>query len=74
MFHLASFYSASLLLGYFLFETWPFAYVRMGFGLAESMLITTAVINVHHFIVDAYIWRLRRGTNYAIVTETAPAL
>jgi hypothetical protein len=74
VFHVASFYAASLLLGYLLFEVWPFAYVRMGFGLAESMLITTAVINVHHFIVDAYIWRLRRGTNYAIVTETAPAL
>jgi hypothetical protein len=74
VFHAVSFYAASLVLGYFLFEVWPFAYVRMGFGLAESLLITSAVINVNHFIVDAYIWRLRRGTNYSIVTQAAPAI
>jgi hypothetical protein len=33
----------------------------------------TAVINIHHFVVDAYIWRLRRDPNYRIVTGTEPA-
>jgi hypothetical protein len=36
-----------------------------------------AIINIHHFIVDAYIWRLRRDPNYAVVTsatERGPAM
>ena len=31
-----------------------------------------AVINIHHFIVDAFIWRLRRDPNYRVVIG-APA-
>jgi len=27
-----------------------------------------AAINVHHFIVDAFIWRLRKDSNYAVVS------
>src|SRR5262249_19003521 len=73
-FHAASFYAACLALGYLLFNVWPWAYVRMGFGLAESMLLSTATINVHHFIVDASIWRLKRGSNTRIVAAPAPSL
>jgi hypothetical protein len=72
-FHAAWFYGACLLLGYLLFQVWPFAYVAAGFGWAESLLLVTAVINIHHFVVDAYIWRLRRDPNYRIVTGTEPA-
>ena len=32
-----------------------------GFGPAESVLLVVAVINIHHFIVDAYIWKLTPG-------------
>jgi hypothetical protein len=67
--HAASFYLPCLAIGYLLFEIWPFAYVLMGFGIAESMLLVTAVINLHHFIVDAYIWKLRQAPNYKIVTD-----
>jgi hypothetical protein len=67
--HTATFYLACLALGYLLFEIWPFAYVLMGFGLAESMLLVAAVINLHHFIVDAFIWKLRQAPNYKIVTD-----
>ena len=63
-----SFYASSLALGYLLFYVWPFAYRLAGFGLAESMLLCAAVINIHHFIVDRYIWRLRRDSNYRVVT------
>jgi hypothetical protein len=72
-YHSALFYLACLLLGFLLFQVWPFAYVAAGFGWAESLLLVTAVINIHHFVVDAYIWRLRRDPNYRIVTETVPA-
>ncbi len=74
--HAARFYGACLLLGYGLFQVWPLAYVAAGFGWAESVLLVTAVINIHHFVVDAYIWRLRRDSNYRVVMTglaTAPA-
>jgi hypothetical protein len=74
LYHAASFYALSLGLGYLLFQVWPFAFRAAGFGWAESVLLVTAAINVHHFIVDAYIWRLRRDPNYRVVTDTAAAV
>jgi hypothetical protein len=64
------FYAACLLLAYLLFQLWPQAYVTAGFTLTESMLLVVAVINIHHFIVDAYIWKLRKDRNYKVVTAT----
>ena len=61
------FCGACLVLGYLLFHVWPYAYVMAGFGLAESMLMCAAVVNLHHFIVDRYIWRLRRDPGNASV-------
>lgn len=55
--HAAKFYGACLLLGYGLFYCWPHAYMWAGAGAAESLLLVTAVVNIHHFIVDRYIWR-----------------
>ncbi len=57
LYHIGKFYGLSLLLGYALFSICPYAWVMAGFGLGESMLLVTAVINIHHFIVDAYIWK-----------------
>jgi hypothetical protein len=71
--HTLRFYLACVVLGYFLFQVWPYAYVAAGFGYAESMLLVTAVVNIHHFVVDAYIWRLRRDPNYRIVTDAVLA-
>jgi hypothetical protein len=34
---------------------------------AVDYLLIVAVINIHHFIVDAFIWRLRRDPSYAAV-------
>jgi hypothetical protein len=53
----AKFYCACLILGYGLFYCWPHAYMWVGAGAAESLLLVIAVINIHHFIVDRYIWR-----------------
>lgn len=70
--HALLFYAACLGLAWALFSVWPHAYVLMGFGWAESVLLTVAAVNVHHFIVDAYIWRLRGDSNYRVV-EAADA-
>ena len=58
LYHTLWFYGACILLGYGLFNCWPRAYMLAGFGPAESVLLVVAVINIHHFIVDAYIWKL----------------
>jgi hypothetical protein len=70
-YHAGSFYLRCLLLGYLLFQILPLAYVLLGFGLAESALIVITIINLHHFIVDAYIWKLRQDSNYKLVTDAA---
>jgi hypothetical protein len=72
-YHAATFYLACLALAYLLFNTWPYAFVAAGFGLVESTLLVVAVVNIHHFLVDAYIWRLRRDPNYRVVSEELPA-
>jgi hypothetical protein len=69
--HGVFFYLVCLALGYLLFQAWPHAYVLLGFGYSESVLLVIAVINIHHFIVDAFIWRLRKDPNYAIVSQGA---
>jgi hypothetical protein len=69
----ASFYAWCLVLAYGLFHLWPRAYVLAGFSYAQSYLLIVSVINVHHFIVDAYIWRLRRDPSYAAAAAVGPA-
>jgi len=72
-YHAFRFYLLSLALGYLLFQVWPLAGVAVGFSFAQSMLLGAAVINLHHFVVDAYIWRLRGDPNYQIVMGDAAA-
>jgi hypothetical protein len=72
--HAAAFYACCLGLGYVLFQVWPHAFVLAGFSYAESMLLVVAVINIHHFIVDAFIWRLRRDPSYAAAAASVPAV
>lgn len=73
-YHTLTFYGVCLALGYALFHVWPHAYALAGFNLEKSMLLVTAVVNLHHFVVDAYIWRLRKDPNYRnVVEEAVPA-
>ena len=65
--HALWFYGTCVALGYGLFQCWPYAYRLAGFGMVESLLMVIGVINIHHFVVDAYIWRLRRDRNYQTV-------
>ena len=70
--HAVIFYGKTLALGYGLFYCWPYAYVWAGAGLVESMLLVTATINVHHFIVDRYIWRLGTPSKARSTVDTPP--
>jgi len=58
-FHAIAFYAMCVPLGYAMFQCLPWFYLWSGFGMVESVLLVTAVINIHHFVVDAYIWRLK---------------
>jgi len=73
-FHTATFYVTCLILGWVLFFRWPQAYWLFGFPIVQSGLLVTATINIHHFVVDAFIWKLRRDPNYQTVVDVpAPA-
>jgi hypothetical protein len=72
LYHAAFFYTACVGLAYLLFNAWPYAFVAAGFGMVESALLVIAVVNIHHFLVDAYIWRLRKDPNYKVVSQAAP--
>ena len=69
--HALGFYGVCLILGYALFQVLPLGFLVAGFGWAQSVVLVIAAINVHHFIVDAYIWRLRRDPNYRVVVSPA---
>jgi hypothetical protein len=64
---IAIFYGVCVALGYALFQCWPYGYVLVGFGTVESTLMVIAAINVHHFVVDGFIWRIRKDPNYQTV-------
>jgi hypothetical protein len=69
--HAGGFYLRCVALGYVLFQLVPLAYLLLGFGLAESALVVITIINLHHFIVDAYVWKLRQDSNYKVVADAA---
>ena len=69
--HVIGFYGVCLALGYALFQLLPLGFLAAGFGWAQTVLLVIAAINIHHFIVDAYIWRLRRDPNYRVVVSPA---
>ena len=71
-FHALWFYGASLILGYGLFVLMPLAGKLAGFEYYDARLVVVALVNIHHFVVDAYIGRLGRGdSNRAIVGGVA---
>ncbi len=70
-YHVAWFYLASLALGYGLFNVLPLAFILVGFGKLESVLLVVATINIHHFIVDGYIWRLKKSDGNRRIVDAA---
>jgi hypothetical protein len=70
LYHVLWFYGVSLLLGYGLFNSLPLAYVFAGFGMVESMFLVVAAINIHHFIVDGFIWRLKKSDSNRRIVDS----
>jgi len=64
----ASFYGVSFLLAILLFFVMPLIYVPFGYTATQSFALMTWVINLHHFIVDGFIWR----TKPAVTTPALP--
>lgn len=57
-FHGAWFYGLSFVLAGFLFFVIPIVtFVPLGFAAPQAILMMTTIINLHHFIVDGFIWR-----------------
>jgi hypothetical protein len=73
LFHAGVFYGASVALAYTLFVLWPDTYVWLGYEQLVTAQLVVAIINIHHFVVDAYVWRLRRDPNYRTVVESPVA-
>jgi hypothetical protein len=53
------FYGVSFVLGIFLFFIVPLVYVPLGFTATSSFTMMMIIINLHHFIVDGFIWRTK---------------
>jgi hypothetical protein len=69
LYHAACFYGTCLVLGFVLFQNWPQLYWLAGYDIGRATLLVVAVINIHHFVVDAFIWKLRRDPNYRNVVD-----
>jgi hypothetical protein len=54
-------------LGYALFVLMPLAGRWAGFVYYDARLAVVALVNIHHFVVDAYIWRLGRGDSNRVI-------
>ena len=72
-YHALWMYAACIGLGYLLFQCWPRAYMMLGYGRVESIFMVVAAVSVHHFIVDAFIWRISTDRDLARVVETRSA-
>lgn len=74
IYHSSVFYGLSIVLAYALFVLWPNFYESFGFEHRLTAEAVVATINIHHFIVDAYIWKLRKDAgNRSVVEVPVPA-
>ena len=68
-YHIATFYGLSLSLGIPLFVVMPWVIMQGGalfgqeWGYAHCYVMVIATLNLHHFIVDGYIWRSPKPTS-----------
>ena len=58
--HAVAFYAMSFPLGWFLFVGWPWLYDWAGYDATASASIVISVVNLHHFAIDAFLWRRSR--------------
>jgi hypothetical protein len=60
--HGTAFYGMSRAMARMLFTAAPSLYAAVGFAGAESYAMTVFVINIHHFVVDGFIWKSGAST------------
>jgi hypothetical protein len=68
-YHAFIFYACSFVLGYGLFIGLPTLYGAAGFRGQPTALMVAAAINIHHFVVDGYIWRSNKKGPRATVAQ-----
>ena len=77
-FHMASFYLMSLVLAAFLFYVLPSLVHAAGgwmgqqWDVTHCVLMTVTAINLHHFIIDGYIWKGKRPARPSAPAPLAP--
>jgi hypothetical protein len=71
--HGTAFYGFSLAVALMLFIVAPAAYAALGFDGLESYAMMVFVINIHHFVVDGFIWKSKPQTARPPVLETSAA-
>ena len=71
-FYSLSFYLTSSVLAGILFLALPMAYVPFGSTAIQSVLMMTIVINIHHFVVDAFIWRTKAPRSAVSTSQGLP--
>jgi hypothetical protein len=59
VFYAAGFYGVSFVLAVIMFFGMPLIYVPFGYTATQSFTLMAWVINLHHFIVDGFIWRTK---------------
>ena len=74
LFYGGTFYGLSTIVAGILFFLVPLAYVPLGFGAGQALVMMTVVINLHHFIVDGFIWRTKPMPRGPSATTPQPAV
>lgn len=71
LYHALTFYAACAALGYALFKLWPMAYAAVSIRFDTPVVDRriALIINIHHFLVDGYIWKLRGDKNLTHVVD-----
>jgi hypothetical protein len=64
----SAFYGVSFVIGVVIFFVVPLLYVGLGFNATQSFAMVTIVINLHHFIVDGFIWKTRAAASRVVTS------
>ncbi|MFI5302185.1 MAG: hypothetical protein ACHREM_29190, partial [Polyangiales bacterium] len=71
--NVGAFYGACLGLAFVLFVLWPRLYRGTPWHGGNVYEVVVASVNLHHFIVDGFIWKLRKDPSNRAVVEALSA-
>ncbi|HEY9757408.1 MAG TPA: hypothetical protein V6C97_19725 [Oculatellaceae cyanobacterium] len=64
---LAAHYGKLLSIGLALYFVLPYGITRLGFSNVEALAVVFLMVNFHHFIADAVIWKMRPNTQQKLL-------